>query len=342
MTKPNKKNARRRQRGVKQECHTTTKPCQLVATDADGTLWQFWWYFAPAMRKIIPVLAERLGLSMDQVSTDIGTVMDKYGTHEFPWALELTDFRKTWKGTAQQFREQIAEPFWAALDHFRLAYLELMRDVPETLSALSQRGIKLVILSDAPMHMALSRAHQMQVGGYVDAIYALDTPEPALSEFVDPFDIELGRERVSRFMSTPINIRRVVLDRKFEKPHPHGLQQILTDYAVDPLAVRFVGDNRGKDGGVAAALGVPYISADYGTYLSPEDRKIIEHKFKSKNAKGDSAHNPTASKKKDVPMVAEAASYKTLLNHLGVFNMPTVASALTPSAASKIVTQCGH
>ncbi|MBX9687681.1 MAG: HAD family hydrolase, partial [Candidatus Obscuribacterales bacterium] len=179
---------------------------QFVMTDMDLTLTDaFWAYFVPTMESEVPRIAKIIGEpDLDKISREIGRVVNEYGTHEYPWLLELTWIRERFKGNAQEFEAQIAGPFWAALAQNRLRYSQAYPFVKETLVALREAGIPVVIVSDGPMYMVLARAKQTGLDELVDGIYALETVEPGPDCGLPAEYLEAGRKRVAQLMGTNV------------------------------------------------------------------------------------------------------------------------------------------
>ena len=318
----------------------------LVATDFDLTMSDaFWAYYVPTMETEVPRIAAIIGeTDLDKVSREIGRVVNEAGTHEFPWFLEMSNIRQRFQGTAQEFREQIVNPFWATLERNRMRYSQAYPFVKETLMALRAAGIPVVVISDGPMYMVLARAKQTGLDELVDHIYALETVEPTgLSDE----DMAAGRKLVSQMMGTAVKCTFTVLSKHCEKPNPGGLQKAMTDFGViDPTRVLFVGDSLKKDGGVAQAVGAGFIWTPYGLYsLSPRARVLVDQKM-----------NPEGSAPKMInqtggpfmptvfpPMLAAAPYFAAVLDHLGKEATVSTGTILPPSASATATKNCvGH
>src|SRR5579883_498644 len=86
---------------------------KLIITDVDGTLASFWDYFVPAVREFLQVLSAQLDTPVEGLAEDIGRIIDRRGTHEYPWLLEETSF--AWKHFAnrrEEFIQSYVVPFW--------------------------------------------------------------------------------------------------------------------------------------------------------------------------------------------------------------------------------------
>jgi FMN phosphatase YigB (HAD superfamily) len=255
---------------------------KLVITDVDGTLASFWDYFVPAMRDFLREISVRLDMPLLDLANDIGHIIDRRGTHEYPWLLEETSFAwKHFSDRPDQFVSDFVIPFWENLDRNRIKYLRPFPQVIGTLNRLKQQGIKIVALSDAPEYMARTRNKQI-FDGLLDAVYALETVEPKKTDIFQPITLEYGRARVLRMRAAAADITAQfrVLPWDFEKPSPQGLDQILEDFDVYPQEAIFIGDSLTKDGVVAASRGIRFVWAHYGTHLPAEYEELVHYSLK--------------------------------------------------------------
>lgn len=316
---------------------------KAVFTDMDATMGSFWYYFCPAMNKIAPILAAKLGVEQKIFEMEVGRVMHLRGTHEWPWVMEETFFRRNWSGTPQSFRKEISEPFWAALDEARGLYLRPFDDVHETIDTAVSKGVRFAIVSDAPFYMALTRACDLGLDGKIEALYALDAPLPDVKDFIDPFDMELGLERIAK-LEARVHKFKVVrkMPKSFEKPNPGGLQMAMKDFGVKTTECMYVGDSAKKDGGVAQACGVRFVWARYGIYLPTEYVDLVDRRFTPTGEAPTNGHGISHRPTVLPPMVAKAATYAEVLNHLGKERRPHRNTVINPSAHASGTEQPGH
>ena len=173
------------------------------------------------------------------------------------------------------------------------------------------------IVSDAPFHMALTRACDLGVDGLIDGLYAIEAPLPDPSAFVDPFDMELGLERIAMFEARAHRFKIVKrLPKAFEKPNTGGLMLAMSDFGVTADETLFVGDSLKKDGGVAEAAKVRFMWARYGLILPPEYIDLIDRRFTPNGEAPTNGHGVTYRPVVHPPMIAEAASFREVLKHL--------------------------
>jgi len=285
---------------------------KLVITDVDGTLASFWDYFVPALRDFLREASLRLSMPLPQLAEDIGRVIERRGTHEYPWLLEETGFAWSYYAAhPKTFVNEFVEPFWEAMDSNRSKYLRPYPLVLETLQELKSRGIKIVALSDAPDYMARIRNKQI-FDGMLDAIYALETTEPDGDDQFQPLTLEHGRMRLRTLTHATSNLKTklIVLPKHYEKPCSAGLDQVLKDFDVSPYETIFIGDSLRKDGLAAASRGIRFIWAHYGQSLPAEYEELVHHSLKADP-------RPESADICRPPIVeAVAARYSELLNHI--------------------------
>jgi phosphoglycolate phosphatase len=284
---------------------------KLVITDIDGTVASFWDYFVPAMREFLKYASVEMELPKDVIAKDLGEVIDKRGSHEYPWLLEETKFARNFKSRPDEFHALIVEPFWMALDQNRNKYLRPFATVAEVLAELKNNDVKIVGLSDAPEYMARVRNKQL-FNGALDAMYALAVVPPTQEELFHPSALNRGYERMEQMrklasdLATPFN----VIPKSYEKPNAQGVDRILKDFGLFPHEVVFVGDSIVKDGLAAASRGIRYIWAHYGTHLPAEYDEMIHYSLKP-----ESNHEP-AQPFVMPPAAAVAARFDELLQHI--------------------------
>lgn len=284
---------------------------KLVITDVDGTLSSFWDYFVPAIRDFLRDVSQRLNVPVSELAQDIGHIIERRGTHEYPWLLEETSF--AWKHFGSKpdvFINDFVKPFWEALDNNRAKYLRPFPNVLETLAELKRQGIQVVALSDAPDYMASTRNKQI-FDGLLDAVYALETVEPGEKDVYQPISLKYGRERVRTLRAAADTKTKVhVLPQTHEKPCPAGLDRVLKDFGVFPQEALFIGDSLSKDGMVAASRGIRFVWAHYGHHVPAEYEEIVHYSLKPRRddavAEALPAHLITA----------VAARYEEVLNHI--------------------------
>ncbi len=241
---------------------------RAVVTDLDNTLYSWVDYIVPSLEAMVASLASTTGLPRIRIVQSLKAVYTKYGSNEYPFAIQESDLFAPYKQDFDSFNELVIWPAARAFKAARERYLRPYPGVPETLDAVRARGLALVALSDAPRNAAELRMKWLKLDGHFDALYTL--PGYPLPEHVDPRIRRKEAEGHYR-SKTPV----VELPREAEKPSPAGLARILQDFDLAGEEVLYIGDNLQKDMPVAQACGVLGVWAEYGTYVSGEYRERL-------------------------------------------------------------------
>jgi FMN phosphatase YigB (HAD superfamily) len=247
---------------------------RVLLTDLDDTAFSLKDYLVPSLQKNVSMISERMGIPESQVIKALGP------NRIHPWILEQSDLAKAWKGTPEQFTEQIVKPFWQN-DAEAMRQLKPFEGVVPTWEEAHRQGLKVVALTNAPKPWAINRLKAAGLDGYIDHLYAMETPEPAVADLLSPSFIEHGRSLVQQAESTPNGIGQIhSLKQGFQKPDVHGIQTVLDDLAVKPRQVLAIGDNWNSDGAAPEYFGVPFIWAKYGREITNPEYKDFLRRFK--------------------------------------------------------------
>jgi FMN phosphatase YigB (HAD superfamily) len=147
--------------------------------------------------------------------------------------------------------------------------------VVETLTALRERRLLVVALTDAPRNPAEQRAKRLGIDQLLAALYTMPGFQfpagPDGSALVAP-DI-LQKEVQGEYRAA---CPAIELPRDHEKPNPAGLERIIKTYGLEPQQVLVVGDSLKKDIAIAQRVGCHDCWAEYGTYVSHEYRERLD------------------------------------------------------------------
>ncbi len=247
---------------------------RLVVTDMDNTLYSWIDYIVPAVEAMVDAVVEATGFPRIKVVQSLKNVYTKYESNEYPFALQESSIYAEFPEFAS-FDKLIIDPARTAFSAARKKYLKPYKGVVETLTALKEKRVIVVALTDAPRNPAQQRVKHMKLDGWLTALYTMPGftfPEgPDGSKLVAP-DILLKNERGAYEAACPA----IELPREWEKPNPAGLKKILSTYGLQPHEVLVVGDSVKKDIGVARELGCHDAWAEYGTYVSHEYRERLD------------------------------------------------------------------
>lgn len=247
---------------------------RLVVTDMDNTLYSWIDYIVPAVEAMVDAVQAATGFPRIKVVQSLKAVYGKYESNEYPFALQesslFTEFPEF-----GSFDKLVIEPARMAFSEARRKYLKPYKGVVETLAALQQRGVKVVALTDAPRNPAEQRVKRLGIDPYLSGLYTMPGfhfPSGPDGEALVAPDILQKQVKGEYRAACPT----FELPREWEKPHPGGLEQILSTHGVAPREVLVVGDSVKKDVAVAQKLGCHDAWAEYGTYVSLEYRERLD------------------------------------------------------------------
>ncbi|HTP28444.1 MAG TPA: HAD family hydrolase [Anaeromyxobacteraceae bacterium] len=244
-------------------------PVRAVVTDLDNTLYSWVDYIVPSLESMVASLTATTGLPRIRIVQSLKAVYTRYGSNEYPFAIQKSDLFRPYEQDFDSFSELVIWPAARAFREARRRYLRPYPGVPETLRALKERGVLVVALTDAPRNAVELRLKMLDLDGLFDAVYALRGYE--LPEEVDP---AIRRREAAGHYRTRKTVM-VELPKRAEKPSPLGLSRVLSDFSLRPGEVISVGDNVKKDMPAAQACGVLGVWAEYGTYISAEYRERL-------------------------------------------------------------------
>ncbi len=247
---------------------------RLVVTDMDNTLYSWIDYIVPAVEAMVDAVVEATGFPRIKVVQSLKEVYTRYESNEYPFALQESSIFKEFPEFGS-FDKLIIEPARTAFSAARKKYLKPYKGVVETLTALKQKRIIVVALTDAPRNPAQQRVKHLGLDQWLIALYTMPGftfPEgPDGSKLVAP-DIVQKEERRGYEAACPA----IELPRDWEKPNTAGLKKILTTYGLQPQDVLVIGDSVKKDIAIAKELGCHDAWAEYGTYVSHEYRERLD------------------------------------------------------------------
>src|SRR5207249_2149848 len=155
-----------------------------------------------------------------------------------PWFLETSPLARMYKGTPEQFTEDIVKPFWEIHDRNLAQYLKPHEGVNKSLTRAHAQDTEVVALTNAPLPLAVARTRAAGLDGKIDHLYGVEVTEPSLNEVVSPSALENGRRMVNEIMSNPGKLRSTTaIPADFKKPDVRGLETVLGDLSVRPAQV---------------------------------------------------------------------------------------------------------
>ena len=244
-----------------------------LITDADNTLYSWVDYIVPSLEAMVETLARNTGFERDKIVESIKRVFEKQRTNEYAFALQEADIFAELRRDFEWFKHHVVDPARYAFARSRCHHRKLYPGVRQTLHQLVDRGVKIIVLSDAPAFSAEQRIKHLGIDHLLSALYALRSyPLPRASAIDQAIlnRIKAGyyRSRVGKVVQLPL---------RFEKPSLEGIQFLLAREKFDPERTALVGDNPKKDIKIAQETGILDIWARYGAQVAPEIRKKLNY-----------------------------------------------------------------
>jgi FMN phosphatase YigB (HAD superfamily) len=247
---------------------------RLVVTDMDNTLYSWIDYIVPAVEAMVEAVVTATKWPRIRVVQSLKAVYTKYESNEYPFALQESSIFHEFNDFGS-FDKLIIEPARAAFGEARRKYLKPYKGVTETLTALKERRLPVVALTDAPRNPAEQRARRLGFDVLLTSMYTMPGftfPAGPDGEALVAPDIKLKQERGHYQAACAV----VELPRDYEKPNAAGLKKILTTYGMRPDEVLVIGDSVKKDIAIAKEVGCHDAWAEYGTYVPVEYRERLD------------------------------------------------------------------
>lgn len=253
---------------------------KVVVSDNDGTVLSVHFWFGPAMLTAIPVVAAAMKEPIEIVGGEIGRNMINHLALETAFPFVGPYFAEKWKGTHEEFVEQVTKPYFNIVDTILNKYCSAFPGVRETFDEAELLGVKIAILSDAPMQATLAKLTALGLNKRVAGVYSLEPHIPQGAEVWNQADFDFCSERLQSILALASGFgtaKIVQLPRSFEKPNTQGLLQVLNDFKVTVAQAIMLGDSCQKDGGVAHALGMRFGFARYGVndFTPPQYTEVV-------------------------------------------------------------------
>ncbi len=242
----------------------------LLVTDLDGTLCLWVDFIVPALDALVASLVQTTGEPRIKVVQALKKVYEQHGSNEYPYAVQESELFAPYAGDFASFDRLVIDPAREAFSRQRRRYLRPFPTVLETLQALREEGVRVVVLTDAPRNAAEQRLRQLGLTALLEAVFCMPGypfPDSGVADAIRRREEE-GRYR----LEIPVH----ELPRAHEKPDPRGYRAMCEVLRVRPEETIFVGDNRKKDIAVAQEVGALDVWAAYGTYVPPEYRERLD------------------------------------------------------------------
>lgn len=237
-----------------------SQPIQLVITDLDNTLYDWFGMWYAAFRAMLDQVVRISGVSEDILLPEIKAVHERYGTAEYAFVInELPSLQARHPG------EDLSVVYRDAIEAYRetrRAVLALYDGVQETLSAIAAARARVVGYTESLWYYTRRRLKKLKLDTLLDVVYSPpdhDLPRPRNEiRGLEPAEYELERTE------------HRLLPHGTVKPNPAVLLNIIAECGGSPATTLYVGDDLVKDVGMAKNAGVTAVWAAYG---SPKDHR---------------------------------------------------------------------
>ncbi len=145
---------------------------RLVVTDMDNTLYSWIDYVVPAVEAMVDAVVRSTSLPRLRVVQSLKAVYTKYESNEYPFALQESTLFQEYPDFGS-FDKLVIEPARAAFSEARRKYLKPYKGVTETLTALKDRRIPVVALTDAPRNPAEQRVRRLGFDVLLTSMYTM-------------------------------------------------------------------------------------------------------------------------------------------------------------------------
>jgi phosphoglycolate phosphatase-like HAD superfamily hydrolase len=279
-----------------------------VFADADNNIWDWVGMQAPGIEAMADLLSRHLDTPIEEVRASMGRVYAQAGCMDFKELVQFMDIvlDKVVLRTMEGYKDPLAGAIQAAIEltglvqathkkftSVRERNFKLYPHIPEVFKALHENRVNIHILTDAPVHKAITRIKMMGLEPYVKTMFAqprlkfdsnLHFKENGnndkyahihriLSQIVDhiPEHYEPELKTMGHY-DVPFKV--VVLhDQKKPKIELAGLIKTTRERIADFAATW--GDSSKSDMGLAANNGCVGFFSEYGK-VTPENAKVFD------------------------------------------------------------------
>jgi phosphoglycolate phosphatase len=232
---------------------------QLVITDLDNTLYDWYAWFIPAFYAMVEVATNILDVDKDTLLDELKAVHVRYHNSEQPFAILETPTveRKLPKATRLE-RKHFLDPAFDAFSQVRNQKLRLFPGVRDSLHEIRKTGCSIVGHTEAVLENGLYRLELLNLVQEFDRLYA---PASRSNGHPDPARPRI-EERYSRFVS--------ILPVDHRKPDPIVLKKICESFKVRPGRALYIGDSMTRDISMAVLADTRSALAAYAGNCPPE------------------------------------------------------------------------
>ncbi|MBD8199128.1 HAD family hydrolase [Pantoea agglomerans] len=223
----------------------------VLITDLDNTLFDWFTLWYESFNEMLIKASEISKIPICELKKEIRIIHQKHGTAEYSFVLEeIPQFKEIYGE-----RENIVSQLDEAIHAFRSARkknLKMYPTVYETLTALKNRGVKIVAYTESKEYYSNYRISKLGLDGVIDILYS---PKDHL--------IPTGVQSQNKY--DLIHTVNAHTPENEIKPNPKILLDIISGIGAKKEFCVYVGDSEMKDISMAKEAGVDAVFAKYGT-----------------------------------------------------------------------------
>lgn len=243
---------------------TTLPRASVLITDLDDTLYDWLGFWYHPFRSLLDGLVRESGISHDVLESEFRQLHQRYGTSECSFLLqEIPSLRDLHPG------EKLTEIYNSTLHHYyseRKSRFVPFPGVLETLYELKLRGCLVIGFTEGLEFYVHERLRRMELDGLLDFLYS-PPDHPLPPDFHRFHDDEHYRLKYTE---------HDYLHSEVLKPNPEVLAGIMSDFALQPEQIVYVGDKLDRDVRMARDAEVRDVYAAYGDGLDRDGYDLLQ------------------------------------------------------------------
>lgn len=243
------------------------KQVELIVTDLDDTLWNWFETWHASFDALINSLAIETGLDRDTLLNEAAQVHSQRGTSEYSFLVDEMPSLKRLAGGKEPrnvFGKSVHE--WNSK---RAHTIRLYPHVEATLKELGQLGIPVVAYTESQAFWTNWRMKRLGLDGLIDTVYS--QPDHTIPPEVDVME---RRMKPKDEYELHITGHEYTPEGQY-KPSKQILRSILRKRGVDPENTIYVGDSLMKDIVMAKETGALAVHAEYGVQVLDERYDLL-------------------------------------------------------------------
>lgn len=261
---------------------------KLIICDLDNSQLDWFKYFTHSTKKSILLASEIIKIPYNQLCDEFKSIVDKEDNIEYPFAIQLLpSVLNYYNNDVQRVLAECANPARSVFKLEAYPYLKPYDNVLKTIQKIKSEypNTKLVVLTDAPLQLAVSRMHRMSILNYFDGVYGLENSKIPLIKNEVAVSHDLLLKNIDKWRYGFIGKARE-LPNDYRKPSPNGFKNILLDFKLEQYEksdIVYIGDNVHRDILLANDMKVTSCLAAYGLKVDPQlvetIREFIPERF---------------------------------------------------------------